>query len=366
MFCPKIVSMGEQAKLFGAEAVSVRDETFALPAYYAIRAALNTLHDAQDVRGTDEHWLWSSASSLTAKRLDLEALSRDIETGPSAKSLMTFERKDSRRIGKPALDFTLTRLVPDRFRAHRPEGGWGEELEVVVVRKDEIHARRDYLEERSAVSGLAVCKHALERYYERERYSHGVIHARILKDLADVDRRLAFATAAGLFCNGDSYSPDAVTVLPLGEGLLVVRNATILTEDGWSPSTRCIRKKRSFIATPTVRDPRRSLDSVLVEAKRAEGFLMAMGVTYLSSRILRLEQRAYAALFRCEAEKHDLNALGADMGRTWLAHEAIPEAPQIKVDPYLPYLLSQIANPGKRWPLWYAMGWTRSSDPRSE
>ena len=358
--------MGELARLPVTGAEKACSDSFVLPAHYAITAALNAMHDAQAIRGTNDHWLWNCASSVASGRLDLEDLAKQIETGPTSRAVMTCRREDSRKVGKPAMDHVLTKLVPDRFRAHRDRTGWGEELQVVVVRKDAIHARSNFVEERSAVSGLAVCRHALERYYERERLSHSEIEARILRDLADVDRRLAFAVASGLFCNGDACSPGAVTVLPLGEGLLIVRNAVILADEGWRPSSRAVRKKRSFFGTPTDIDPQRSLNGLSVDGRSAEGFVMAMGVTYLSERILRLEQRAYAALFRSESGKHDLDAIGCDMGRTWLAHERRPPVPTVNADPYLRYLLSQIVGAGRKWPLWYAMGWTRHEDPLSD
>lgn len=357
--------MNERAKLSEADAAPACGDDFVLPAFFAINAALKAIHNAQDIRGTADHWLWGFAPSVAAGRLDLNALSKDIESGPTSCATMTFERRLSRKAGKPAVDFTVTKLVPDRFRAHRTGEGWGEQLEVVVVRKDEIHARKNYLEERSSVSGLSVCRHALERYYEREHHSHNDIHARILKDMADADRQLGFAVAAGLFCNGNPFSPGAVTVLPLGEGLIIVRNTVIMAEKGWRPSSRAVRKKRMLLATPTDVDPCRSLKSFMVDGSPAEGFLMAMGVTYISNDIMRLEQRAYTSLFRAEAQKHDLASLGKDMGRTWLAHETKPAIPSIEVHPRLSYLLSQIVGAGKQWPLWYAMGWNRSDDPKA-
>tara|TARA_B100000953_G_C18023548_1_gene421221 strand:- start:976 stop:2052 length:1077 start_codon:yes stop_codon:yes gene_type:complete len=357
--------MSSQAKILEVDATPVCPDDFVLPPHYAINKALAAIYNSQKIRGSDEHWLWGFAPAVAAGRLDLEDLSRNIESGPTSCATMTCERSTSRKAGKPAVDFTVTKLVPDRFRAHRANEGWGEQLEVVVVRKDEIHARKNYLEERSAVSGLSVCRHALERYYEREHHSHNDIHARILKDMADVDRKLGLAVAAGLFCNGDPFSPGAVTVLPLGEGLIIVRNTVIMAEKGWRPSSRAVRKKRVLLATPTDVDPCRSLKPFVVDGNPAEGFLMAMGVTYISNDIMRLEQRAYTSLFRAEAQKHDLALLGKDMGRTWLAHETKPPIPSIEVHPRLSYLLSQIVGAGRQWPLWYAMGWNRSDDPKA-
>lgn len=355
--------MNSQANISQTDAVPVGKRDFVLPSHYAINAAMAEMHSSQKVRGTNDHWLWGFAPAVATGRLDFAAFSHDIENGAAACATMTCKRQETRKAGKPALDYTITKLVPDRFRAHRELTGWGEELEVVVVRKDEIHARKNYLEERSAVSGLAVCRHALERFYQREHLSHEEIRSRILSDMASVDRQLAFAVASGLFCHGHAYTPNAVTVLPLGDGLLVVRNAVIVADEGWRPSVRIVRKKRSLLTTPTDIDPCRSMEPFTRDGKRSEGFLMAMGVTYLSSDILRLEQRAYASLFHAEAEKHDLEDLGKNMGRTWLAHEAKAQIPSIEIDPRLRFLLSQIVNSGKAWPFWYAMGWTRHSDP---
>lgn len=355
--------MSAQEKITKADVTGSCPDDFVLPAYYAIRSALNAIYESQNVRDTDDHWLFKFAPSVAAGKLNFAEFSKDIETGPSSVAVMSSKKTPSKKAGKATVSYALSRLVPDRFVSHKGENGWGEELDVLVVRRDEIHARKNYLEERSSVSGLAVCRHALERYYERERLTHTEIQERLLKDMANVDRYLAFAVAGSIFSNGDAFSPGAITALPLGDGLLIVRNTISMVNKGWKPSTRFVRKKHTILRSPTDFDPHRSIGSILVEGEPAEGFLMAMGITYLSSDMLRLEQNAYVSLFRSEAEKYDLDDLGKDMGRTWLAHERKPDLPEIKVSPYLPYLLSQMAKPVWNWPPWYSIGWKRDYGP---
>ncbi len=338
-------------------------EGFVQPAHYAIRKALSDMFAPYQMRGTAEHWLWPNEGSPNIGHFDMAETIEKIEHGPLIANQLSSRRTDSRVRGKPCVSFQRTYLIPDTFRSFNQDEGWGGTVDVVVARKEEIHLRKGYMEERSAVSGLTVCKHALERFYEREGCCQRTIKDRILHDLAQVDRYLAFATAGNVFALGNSYDPNAITLVPLGEGMLVIRNAIIAVHGLSPPATRFVRKKRNLFSTMTVADPLRSFDVDDIDGNKVNGFLMAMGATYLSEDILFLEQRAYLDLFKAEAAKFDLEDLSSNMGRTWMAHEKVPEPSKIEVNWRLPYLLSQISGTVRHWPLWYSIGWNKHNDP---
>lgn len=337
----------------------------AIPSRHAINQAFRTIYSSTALNGSDRHWLMWAKQGVGNRRLDVDAVARDVSSGPTSVSLTGFQRSDRKRLGRKSSTFHVGRLVADRFVSYDPVEGWGADQQVLVLRRETIEARPDYLEERSSPSGIAITRHALERLYERERCDHCDIHGRILVDLAEADRTLAFAVAAGLFVQGDALHRDASTVLPLGKGLLYVRNIAVAMRAGTNPVSRYVVQKRGVLSMPVMGDPERRLPLGRLGRIDVDGHLIAMGMTYLSPGLLYLEQEAYSALFRKEAERFDLSALAADAGRTWLPHEKRPCPQRIEVAPRLRYLLSQIVQakpPGK---VCMSIGWTGSDDPRS-
>jgi hypothetical protein len=332
--------------------------TVIIPSRHAINQAFRTIHSSSDVNGTDRHWLSTFRPSVLRQRLCVDALERDLVGGVTATSLTGMRRTDGRRLGKPQTTFDIGRLVPDRFVIHDRRMGWtGEEQAVVVLRRETVIARRNHLEERSSPSGIAVTRHALERLYERERCDHDGIHERILRDLGEADHTLAFAVAAGLFACGGPMERDAYTMLPLGRGMLIVRNMAIAMYPGTSPVTRYSVEKMGIMSLPVANDRQRRLSIAPIAGMAVEGHLLAVGVTYLSPDLLRIEQTAYNALFRREAARFDLADIAADAGRTWLHHERRVEPARIEVDPRLHYLLSQIAPPRAPGRTCLSVGW---------
>lgn len=333
--------------------------TARIPARHAISQALRVIHSSTDLNGMDGHWMNDFRPSALKGRMDVDALEADLRAGPTATSLTGLVRRDGRRLGKPQSMFHVGRLVTDRFVMHDGDRGWtAGEQQVVVLRRETVQARRDHLEERSSPSGIAITRHALERLYEREGCGHGDIHARILKDLAEADRTLAFAVAAGLFAHGGAMERDAYTMLPLGQGMLIVRNMVIAMNAGTSPVTRYGVNKAGVVSMPIADDRTRRVRVAPVNGVEFEGHLLAMGVTYLSPDLLRLEQAAYMGLFRKEAARYDLDEIAADAGRTWLRHEQRVEPDGIHVDPRLHYLLSQISPPRAPGRTCLSIGWT--------
>ena len=326
---------------------------------------MRTIDAASACNGSDDHWLQTSRDGIARKRLDVATVEKAIREGPSASSLTSFERIDGRRLGRPSSTFRIGRLVADRFLA-RMRSGWGPQQDVLVLRRETVEARADHLEERSSPSGIAVTRHALERLYEREQCCHAEIHARLLDDLAEADRTLAFAVASGLFVRGGPRACDAYTVLPLGSGLLVVRNVVVAMQAGRSPITRYVVGRRGVSSLPVATDPHRRVDLDHMDGMAVDGHLLALGITYLSSDILFLEQHAYAALFHREAARFDLAAIAADDGRTWLPHEKRPAPMAIEADPRLHYLLSQIVGAKPPGMPCLSIGWNGRDDPRPE
>ncbi len=336
------------------------DPDFVLPSHYGVKRALKDMYSSQELRGFPEHWLWNNDLGTGRGRLDVEGLAFSVENGAMAPSMMSCTRTDIRKAGKQGISYEVTRLIPDRFQAFSYEDGYGVNLDVVVARKEEIQALPGYLEERSGVIGLAVCRHALERYYERENCSQNDVRQRILNDLSQVQHDLGFAVSAGLFRRGSPFQHNAVSMLPLGDGLLVMRNAIVATARSDPPSSRLVRKKNKMFSTLTVKDPLRYVELEPFQFRDVMGFLMAIGVTYLSADLLNLEQSAYLSLFREEAARFDVETLSADMGRTWLAHEMPATFVEIEVQSRLHYLLSQICWNVTNWPMWFSKGWPKS------
>lgn len=335
-----------------------------IPSRYAVSQAFRTIYASAALNGTDVHWLQWARKGVASRRLDIEALARDIQHGPTSSSLTCMVRTDGRRLGRRATTFNVGRLVADRFVSYEEGRGWGADQQVLVLRRETIEARADHLEERSSPSGIAVTRHALERLYEREGCDQCVIHKRMLCDLAEADHTLAFAVAAGLFVKGDPLDVDACTVLPVGQGLLYVRNAGIAMRAGTNPASRYVVVSRGVHSKPVISDPDRHIPVSRLGHMEVDGHLLAMGMTYLSSDLLYLEQHAYAALFKAEAAKHDLATLAAEAGRTWLPHEKRPVSMHIEVDPRLRYLLSQIVQPKPPGHMCLSIGWSGSDDPR--
>lgn len=336
-----------------------------IPPRYAITQAFRTIHASAAHTGTERHWLQWGRKGVLSGRLDVKRLEEDIRSGPTSASLTCMTSVSRRRLGKPATTFNIGRLVADRFVTYDDKIGWGAEQQVLVLRREVIEARGDHLEERSSPSGIAISRHALERLYERERCDHCTIHKRILSDLAEADRTLAFAIAAGLFVKGEPYQRNACTVLPLGQGLLYVRNGGVATKAGTNPTSRYVVGAKGIYSKPVVGDRARCVDIGRLGGIPVEGHLLAIGMTYLSSDMLFLEQEAYAALFHQEALKHDLCALTSETGRSWLPHEKQSPGARIEVDERLRYLLSRIVQPKPPGPLCLSIGWTGSDDPRS-
>ena len=81
--------MSSQAKILEVDATPVCPDDFVLPPHYAINKALAAIYNSQKIRGSEEHWLWGFAPAVAAGRCDLEALSRDIESGPTSCATMT-------------------------------------------------------------------------------------------------------------------------------------------------------------------------------------------------------------------------------------------------------------------------------------
>lgn len=328
-----------------------------IPARYAVSQAMRDIHASARCNGSDDHWLQRAQGAVSKRLLRADDVERDMLHGPTATSLTTFRRDDGRRLGLPHSTFSVGRLVADRF-VQASDAGWGHVQEVVVLRRETVDVRRNHLEERSSPSGLAVARHALERLYERERLDHGSIRPRLLEDLADADRALAFATAAGLFVHGRPFDRDAYTILPLGGGLLIARNVAVAMRKGSVPSTRYVVGRHGVTSQPVATGGPRSLDMGTLHGMPVEGHLLALGMTYLSEDLLYLEQHAYAAAFHREAARHDLDALVAEAGRTWLAHETRPPSPVIKIDGRLRYLLSQIIVPKPPGLACLSIGWS--------
>jgi hypothetical protein len=337
-----------------------------IPARYAISQSFRSIQASADINGTDGHWMNIFRPDVLRRRLRVDALQQEIMHGATATSLTSFVRRDGRRLGRPQSIFHIGRLVADRFLMHDPVEGWtGEDQRVLVLRRETVHARSDHLEERSSPSGITISRHALERLYERERCGHEHIHRRILADLAEADQTLSFAVAAGLFTCGGPLERDACTMLPLGDGLLVVRNVTVCMKTGLSPATRYCVGKAGIVSHPVARDAARAISMSPLSGTAVDGHVMAMGMTYLSHEILRLEQSAYMTLFREEIAKVDLDEIAADAGRTWLQHERRRDTPAIEASPRLHYLLSQIAPPRAPGRACLSIGWTGSGDPRT-
>ncbi len=339
-------------------------ERMVVPAKYAIRQLFRDIAGVNNIKSDDNKWLLESCRNAAAKRLSLDRLEEYVRHGVLSPSVSDVRRYDHRRLGKPSMKLVLGRLVADVL-VEQNGVEWGEEHKVLILRQEVLEARKDYLEQRSALTGLAVTQHALERLYQREDCCQSDILQRVRDDVGCAAGALAFATAAGISLRGRLCEPGASTVLPIGNGLMVVRNMLVATTKGTSHTTRMIACKNGFLSTIVDHRRKRLVSLPPVMGLEVQGHVVSMGITYLSEDLLHIEQKAYAAMFREEMEKHDIQAISEQMNQVRLSHEKLPELPQINVSDRLHYLLSQVMVPKPGLAPVYAIGWDGWSDPRT-
>lgn len=340
------------------------DEKFIVPAKYAVRQLFRDIAGANNIKISDNEWLRESCLNAAAKRLNLDRVEEDVRYGVLSSSIADVRRYDRKRLGKPAMKIVLGRLVADVLVEQDGET-WGEEHKVLILRQEVIEARKDYLEQRSALTGLAVTQHALERLYEREDCCQNDILQRVRDDVGCAAGTLAFATAAGVSLRGKLTDVGSSTVIPVGNGLLVVRNILVATSKGTSHTTRMVACKNGFLSTVVDHRRPRLVNIPPLMGMEVQGHVVSMGITYLSEDLLHIEQKAYAAMFRTEMEKHDVQAISEQMNQVRMQHEKLPEMPQIQVSDRLHYLLSQIMVPKRSLAPVYAIGWDGWADPRA-
>ncbi len=341
------------------------DEKFIVPAKYAVRQLFRDIAGANNIKISDNEWLRESCINAAAKRLNLDQVEENVRYGVLSPSVADVRRYDRKRLGKPAMKLVFGRLVADVLVEQDGES-WGEEHKVLILRQEVIEARKDYLEQRSALTGLAVTQHALGRLYEREDCCQNDILQRVRDDIGCAAGALAFATAAGISLRGRLTDVGSSTVLPVGDGLMVVRNILVATTKGTGHTTRMIACKNGFLSTAVDHRRPRLVDIPSVMGREVQGHVVSMGVTYLSEDLLHIEQKAYAALFRAEMEKYDVQAISEQMNQVRMPHEKLPETLQINVSDRLHYLLSQIMVPKRSQAPVYAIGWEGWSDPRTD
>lgn len=340
------------------------DERVIVPAKYAVRQLFRDIAGANNTKISDNEWLRESCLNAAAKRLILDRVEEDVRYGILSPSVADVRRYDYRRFGKPAMKLVLGRLVADVL-VEQDGLNWGEEHKVLILRQEVIEARKDHLEQRSALTGLAVTQHALERLYEREDCCQSDILQRVRDDIGSAAGALAFATAAGISLRGRLTDLGSSTVLPIGDGLMVVRNVLVATTKGTNHTTRMIACKNGFLSTAIdVRRPR-LVNIPPVMGMEVQGHIVSMGLTYLSEDLLHIEQKAYAAMFKAEMEKYDVQAISEQMNQVRMPHEKLPEVQQINVSNRLHYLLSQIMVPKQNSAPVYAIGWDGWADPRA-
>lgn len=334
--------------------------TITIPSRNVVNQAFRTIFSAQKA-GVD--WKYSLHDAVAKKMVNPDIVWNTIRDGVDGQDILCMERTERRRLGKPATRIDLVRVTPDRFLEY--DGGkWGVENEVLVMRRETVDIRKDHIEERSVPSGLAVTRHALERIYEREKCSHEDFIDKLRADLTHADRTLSFARSANLFKHGGRNDTHGVTLLPLGKGLMVVRNIVVAVESTMNPCYRKEVGRRHVIRHRAFVDPSWSCQIEDMQGRPVTGYRMSLGVTYVSQEMLTDEQMAYASLFRREMERVDLEKLSASRERMWMPHQGVAEEPTIELNGRLHYLLGLLTRPRVVGGLRMSLGWVPKDDPR--
>lgn len=304
-----------------------------IPTKHAIATALRRIKAGWQP-DSDRHWTRIAWTMIKRNRLNVDAVRTALTQGMQADNLVTITEIRKRRASKTTTVFDVMRMCPDDFVAQ------GEDCaeRFVVMRRETCEVHRRNLEYRSCIAGIALHEHAIGRLYEREQLAHGEIIARLKEDLARIETSTAFAHAAGLMSSsdGDTRTPGATGMIPLGQGLLIVRSVEVEARNASTARIDLVELGAIRMAG----EPHPQVVSHhVVDGLRRATHRITIGITYLAYEDLRPEQRDYLALFEDAMLDHDLASITSDVGRLWMPHERPVPMPRIEVDARLHEIL---------------------------
>lgn len=216
--------------------------------------------------------------------------------GPGSASILRLTRSTGRRLGKEIVSIVAMRAhhatiapVGEGAPADRSD-------EIVMLWRETYDVGIDRLDMVTGPTHLALTRHALERIHQREGCMTGEIDAKIKEQIVDADRNMAFAAATGLClggCDGE-IRPGSTLLIPLADSLLIVEARCVVTKDF---AVRLVVKKGVVQQRTVEMNANNALTLRDPEGREALVALMHTARTYLTSEILRPEQREYRDLF---------------------------------------------------------------------
>ena len=286
---------------------------FAVPPRYGTRQMLRNIAQSKTNKALPEfspskflEGLYGQKRSLGRIETALERLRWLFEEGPFADGCAHFQVRPTAK--KDSLRVSVSFMISDNVECLAGERK-GLHSETVIVRLLKFILGPEKAEMISVPGKLAITRHAIERFCEREHCHQANILARFSEEIEQAHRYMAFAFTAGINVGGDHYSPTTETAVPFGDGLLFVRNQTIAIANRTNPAARCVFKKgksyKKWIEMPPeqVAALPESLPSYYL------GFIMPVGMTYVPYGMLRSIQKDYLESFVEIAAEADLEAL---------------------------------------------------------
>lgn len=331
----------------------------AVPAKYIVNAALRDIRRATTGKGDPDFWVRHVERMVEEGRTSGDALERIMRERMPQAAVVDITRTDARRSGKPTTTIDVMLMRPETLVQR--DNPLDTPRDVVILRRNTLVTRSNEVEMRGSPCGIGVDRHVLERLHEREGCTHETIGQRLKTDMADIASTISFAMAAGLVKrpmhakdarDAPVHLPGTATQVPFGDGLLVTTSMQIDIQDGHRVCGRNVLRRRDTQTTYTRTHPDRRVPTDDIDGRPAEGHLITLGITYLSFDMLRPDQRDYQAIFQDEMERHDLKALTADIGRTWMPHETPTPPPRIEVTERLHRLLNENVRRNDRSPRW--------------
>lgn len=240
-----------------------------------------------------------------------EAALATLADGPTSANILRMNRTTAKRLGKEIFSIVTMRAYPAIMTPLGGGAAEGREDEILMLWRETCDIGAERLDVVSGPSHLALTRHALERIHQREGCMTGEIDDKIKEQIVDADRNVAFAAAAGL-CLGSpdgAIHPGNTLLIPLADALLVVEARCIPLKQ---MTARVVVKKRA-VQPRTVET--NANNAVVIRDRagsRIMGTLMHTARTYLSSEILRPEQREYRDLFLGFASDEAMAGLDAE------------------------------------------------------
>lgn len=336
-----------------------------IPSNYATSHMIRNVAISNDNSRGKHHWLAKHGKAARTKRINIEDVVDDITNGSRKTTLVGTRCEYGRKLGKPFARIITGRLVADEVVGYFGEYKWGPRHKILILRRELLEIRKDHIEEQSTLTGFAISKHALERMYERENCTHHDISSKICSDIEHVSEYLAFAMRSRICTHGQPDNKGTDFIIPVGDGLMIVRNVVIMIEKDCNPASRLIPSRDGrMLEMPICQNSERMVAIDPIGKIKVQGHIMALGMTYLSFDMLSLEQVAYRELFIEEASRHDLTKISDETYSIKMMHHKNRVLEDLKISERLRYLFGVIVRPRPQSYPYLAIGWNGDNDIR--